>query len=111
MDAADQRWWRRFLLNQGQILTLVMRGFFVDGCMLRASALTFTTLLSLVPLLALMFSVLKGFGVQNELEPLLLDQLAVGSGEAVTKKNHLTTSGGLKKPGPCYGVSQITFRS
>ena len=85
MDAADQRWWRRFLLNQGQILILVVRGFFADGCMLRASALTFTTLLSLVPLLALMFSVLKGFGVQNELEPLLLDQLAVGGGEAVTK--------------------------
>jgi membrane protein len=85
MDVADQKWWRRFLLNQGQILTLVVRGFITDGCMLRASALTFTTLLSLVPLLALMFSVLKGFGVQNELEPLLLDQLAVGGGEAVTK--------------------------
>ena len=85
MDAADKRWWRRFLLSQGQILTLVVRGFFADGCMLRASALTFTTLLSLVPLLALMFSVLKGLGVQNELEPLLLEQLAVGGGEAVTK--------------------------
>jgi membrane protein len=85
MDAANQRWWRRFLLNQGQILALVVRGFVSDGCMLRASALTFTTLLSLVPLLALVFSVLKGFGVQNELEPLLLDQLAVGGGAAVTK--------------------------
>ncbi len=85
IDPSDKRWWRRFLLNQGQVLTLVVRGFFADGCMLRASALTFTTLLSLVPLLALMFSVLKGLGVQNELEPLLLDQLAVGGGEAVTK--------------------------
>jgi membrane protein len=85
MDTEDQKWWRRFLLNLGQILTLVVRGFFADGCMLRASALTFTTLLSLVPLLALMFSVLKGFGVQNELEPLLMEQLAVGGGEAVTK--------------------------
>lgn len=85
MDAADQRWWRRFLLSQGQILALVVRGFVADGCMLRASALTFTTLLSLVPMLALVFSVLKGFGVQNELEPLLLDQLAVGGGTAVTK--------------------------
>ncbi len=85
MDAADQRWWRRFLLNQGQILTLVVRGFIADGCMIRASALTFTTLLSLVPLLALMFSVLKGFGVQNELKPLLLEKLAVGGGAAVTK--------------------------
>jgi membrane protein len=85
MDFADRRWWQRFLLNQGQILTLVVRGFLADGCMLRASALTFTTLLSLVPLLALMFSILKGFGVQNELEPLLLEQLAVGGGAAVTK--------------------------
>lgn len=85
LDAADLRWWRRFLLNQGQILTLVVRGFIADGCMLRASALTFTTLLSLVPLLALMFAVLKGLGVQNELEPLLLEQMAVGGGAAVTK--------------------------
>ncbi len=85
MDTSDRRWWRRFLLNQGQILTLVVRGFLADSCMLRASALTFTTLLSLVPLLALMFAVLKGFGVQNELEPLLLEQLAVGGNAAVTQ--------------------------
>lgn len=85
MDFIDRSWWRRFLLNQGQILTLVVRGFLADGCMLRASALTFTTLLSLVPLLALIFAVLKGFGVQNELEPLLLEQLAVGGDEAVTQ--------------------------
>lgn len=85
IDAADRRWWRRFVLSLGQILTLVVRGFFADRCMLRASALTFTTLLSLVPLLALMFSVLKGLGVQNELEPLLLKNLAVGGGAAVTK--------------------------
>jgi membrane protein len=85
IDAADRRWWQNFLLNLGQVLTLVVRGFIADGCMLRASALTFTTLLSLVPLLALMFAVLKGFGVQNELEPLLLKQLAVGGGTVVTK--------------------------
>jgi len=85
MDATDKPWWRRALINQGQILALVVRGFIADGCMLRASALTFTTLLSLVPMLALVFSVLKGFGVQNELEPLLLEQLAVGGGAAVTK--------------------------
>ena len=85
ISTADRGWLRRFILNQVQILTLVVRGFFADGCMLRASALTFTTLLSLVPLLALMFAVLKGFGVQNELEPLLLKQLAVGGGTVVTK--------------------------
>ena len=39
--------------------------------MLRASGLVYTTLLSLVPLIAVSFSVLKGFGVHNQLEPLL----------------------------------------
>ncbi len=39
---------------------------------LRARGLTFTTLLSLVPFLAVTFSLLKAFGVQNQLEPTLL---------------------------------------
>jgi membrane protein len=85
LDAANMRWWRRFLLNLGQILALVARGFVNDGCMLRASALTYTTLLSLVPMLALMFAILKGLGVQNVLEPLILENLAVGGGQAVTR--------------------------
>ena len=38
---------------------------------LSAVPLVYTTLLSLVPLLAISFSVLKGFGVHNELEALL----------------------------------------
>ena len=84
MDLADQRWWRKFAWHQGQLWSLVVRDFFADRCMLRASALTFTTLLSIVPLLALMFSVLKGFGIQNTLEPLLLKHLAAGSGDVVT---------------------------
>jgi membrane protein len=51
--------------------------FWDDGCLLHASALTYTTLLSLVPLLALMFAVLKGLGVQRRLEPLLLSRLSL----------------------------------
>ncbi|MGB5080696.1 MAG: YihY/virulence factor BrkB family protein [Burkholderiales bacterium] len=43
---------------------------------LRAMSLVYTTLLSLVPLLALSFSVLKGFGVQNQVRPALLALLA-----------------------------------
>jgi membrane protein len=71
--------WRRFLLRQLQLWVLVGREFAADRCLLHATTLAFTTLLSIVPLLALMFAVLKNFGVQYHLEPLLLSYLAAGS--------------------------------
>ncbi len=43
---------------------------------LRAMSLVYTTLLSLVPLLAVSFSVLKAFGVHNQIEPILYNFLA-----------------------------------
>ena len=42
---------------------------------LRAMSLVYTTLLSIVPLLAVSFSVLKGFGAHNQLEPALVSLL------------------------------------
>ena len=46
-----------------------------DVLNLQAMGLTYSTLLSLVPFLAVMFSVLKAFGVQNGLEPFLAQLL------------------------------------
>jgi membrane protein len=46
-----------------------------DVLNLQAMGLTYSTLLSLVPFLAVMFSVLKAFGVQNVLEPFLAQLL------------------------------------
>lgn len=43
----------------------------------RAQSLTYTTLLSLVPLLAISFSILKGFGVHHDLIPLIYDGVSV----------------------------------
>lgn len=42
---------------------------------LRAMSLVYTTLLSVVPLLALSFSVLKAFGAHNAIEPVMLNLL------------------------------------
>lgn len=68
-----------------QVVILTVRNFLLDQCLLRASALAFTTILSLVPFLALTFSVLKGFGVQHKVEPLVMEQLSGGSQEVAAK--------------------------
>jgi len=54
----------------------LVRDMLSEQISLRAMSLVYTTLLSIVPLLALSFSVLKGFGVHNQLEPLMLSMLA-----------------------------------
>ena len=48
-------------------------GRFIDNNdLLWASALTYTTALSIVPLLVLIFAVLKGLGYTDQLEPLIV---------------------------------------
>lgn len=79
----DMSWLQRVLLRQVQTVVLVFRDFGINQSLLRASALTYYTMLSIVPLLALIFALLKAFGVQNLLEPLIMERLNVGNGEAV----------------------------
>ncbi|GAB4507692.1 MAG: YihY/virulence factor BrkB family protein [Sulfuricaulis sp.] len=66
---------RRFVLAL-RTLYAVGRDLGEGQLTLRAMSLVYTTLLSLVPLLALSFSVLKGFGVHNQVRPALLTLLA-----------------------------------
>ncbi len=66
---------RRLLMHGLRLLYVVMRDLFAGQLNLRAMSLVYTTLLSLVPLLAVSFSVLKGFGVHNQIEPILFNFL------------------------------------
>lgn len=68
--------WHATLLGLVRIGHAVIRSVVGEQLTLRAMSLVYTTLLSLVPLLAISFSVLKGFGVHNQVEPLLLNLLA-----------------------------------
>ncbi len=61
-----------FVLRVGHMLLKELLGGQLN---LRAMSLVYTTLLSIVPLLAVSFSVLKGFGVHNQIEPLLYNFL------------------------------------
>jgi membrane protein len=57
-----------FLIKVLRILLLTFRGFVENKCQLRASSLTFYSLLSIVPVMAMAFGVAKGFGFQHTLE-------------------------------------------
>jgi membrane protein len=57
-----------FLIKVLRILLLTFRGFVENKCQLRASSLTFYSLLSVVPVMAMAFGVAKGFGFQRTLE-------------------------------------------
>jgi membrane protein len=59
-----------------RLLYVAARDFSEGQINLRAMSLVYTSLLSLVPLLAVSFSVLKAFGVHNQIEPFLLNLMA-----------------------------------
>ena len=65
-----------FLIKHLRILLLATRGFGQDQCPLRASALTFYSILSIVPVVAMAFGIAKGFGFQEVLEKQLLERFS-----------------------------------
>ena len=67
---------KRLLNHWLRVVYLATQGFLEDACLFRAAALTYITVLSLVPLLAFTFAVTKGLGlyqslVNDTLKPLL----------------------------------------
>ncbi len=66
-----------FFIKQLRILILAVRGFDEDKCLLRASSLTFYSLLSIVPVVAMAFGIAKGFEFEKLLEKQLYEKLPV----------------------------------
>ena len=66
---------RSFWITQLRVSLLAIRRFVDDKCDLRASALTFYSLLSIVPIVAMAFAVAKGFGFEKILSEQLLANL------------------------------------
>jgi len=67
---------KSFFLSLLRVMILSLRGFDEDKCELHASALTFYSLVSIVPVAAMAFGIAKGFGFGKVLEGQLLERLA-----------------------------------
>jgi len=62
---------KTFLIKQLRILFIAGRSSLRDNVELRASALTFYTLLSIIPVIAIAFAIAKGFGLDQNLESMI----------------------------------------
>ena len=65
----------RLFRQARRFVTALLRDVNQGGLDLWATSLVYTSLLSMAPLLAVSFSVLKAFGAHNQLQPFLLQML------------------------------------
>ncbi|MCU0458173.1 MAG: YihY/virulence factor BrkB family protein [Bacteroidales bacterium] len=63
-----------FWVRQKRILYLLYKGIKRDNIYIKASALTFFTILSVIPMVALAFGIAKGFGLHDELRAQIIMQ-------------------------------------
>lgn len=68
MDLGKIKGSRHFVIKIVRTFIIAWRDFKKDNCQLKASALTFYTLLSIVPVIAMFFGIAKGFGFEKKLE-------------------------------------------
>lgn len=89
---------KTFLVREIRIMVLAFKGFMEDKVQLRASALTFNTLLSIIPVAAIAFGIAQSFGFKERLEVEIRNAL-VGHEEVMdwilqTTENFLKSSSG-----------------
>ncbi len=77
----DARGLKGFFQRSLRVLVLSIRGLIVNRSLIRASALAYLTGLAMIPIMALLFTILKSLGIQRLLAEPLLEHLAPGSKE------------------------------
>ena len=90
-DVWDVRLIRMTRLQAAGVRTLrigliALRGFRKSRCRLHASALTFVTLLSVVPVLAMMFAIARGFSAEEDLILRIKDLIQPMAGEPAVEE-------------------------
>jgi membrane protein len=65
---------KTFVFKQLRIIIVAAKGFYNDKVQLRASALTFYSLLSIIPIVAIVFAIAKGFDVVDKIKILVQEK-------------------------------------
>ncbi|MFK7895926.1 MAG: YhjD/YihY/BrkB family envelope integrity protein [Myxococcota bacterium] len=75
LDAPDEPFYLGWLRSTAQLIVLTARGFRTDQLMLRASALTYVSALSIIPMLGVVIAILGLVGGDETLVNFAIDQL------------------------------------
>ena len=67
---------KTFLIRQSRIYILAFKGFFEDRAAVRAAALTYFTMLSIVPIFAIAFAIARNFGFENRLHEVINNNMS-----------------------------------
>lgn len=98
-----------FIIKNLRIAILALRGFNEDKCSLRSSALTFYTLLSIVPIFAMAFGIAKGFGFEKILEQQILEKFPAQNEVIVNIINFANTMLEHTRGGLIAGIGVIVL--
>ncbi len=86
-DPAEMPFLRAHFVRFARVVVLTVRGFYRHRVMIQAAALTYYTVLSIVPVLAVSFAVARGLGAYDDLKERaivpFLDRFTTVEGEAV----------------------------
>ncbi len=69
-------WYKSLLVKILRVIIMAYKGFNEDAVQLRSSALTYYSLLSIVPIVAMAFGIAKGFGMDERLNQLITEKLS-----------------------------------
>ncbi len=76
IDLSVFPFFKKVLYKFLQIVIMTFKGFNEDRVQLRASALTYYSLLSIVPIFAMAFGIAKGFGLDEKLTEIITEKLS-----------------------------------
>ena len=107
-DPVDAGAYHVFMLQGLRVFLLTINGFKNQVIFLRASALVYTTMLAIVPLLALAFSVLKGFGFHGRIESMLISFLTAEQQEVTNHIVEYITNTNFKALG-AFGLGLLIY--
>ncbi len=99
-----------FYYQAVRIILLTIHGLRNRLILLRASALSYTTLLAIVPLLAIAFSMLKGLGFHSRLEHVLINFLTAEQEELTSRIIEYIANTNFKALG-VFGTALLIYAS